>query len=169
EDSHRGVRPCLAAFPHRCFPKRHYAHCLQPRLSMPGKTAAISHQRDRRVAGRVVPLLIHPLWHRRDVTLLAFPPAHRFSFELGGRDQRLPRELHQRRRLLQVIEPTAARGRTVIARVHTFMPTFDYLRSAVIGGRAASMPFQLRLLPTFNYAQFRTRVLITGGFRSAVV
>src|SRR5215813_10454082 len=44
-------------------------------LKMLWKTAAISHQRDRRVAGRVVPLLFHPLWQRRDVTLLALGAA----------------------------------------------------------------------------------------------
>jgi hypothetical protein len=46
---------------------------------------------------------------------MALGAAQRLSFVLGGRDQRLPSELHQCRRLIQIIEPAAARGRTIVS------------------------------------------------------
>jgi hypothetical protein len=68
---------------------------------MPGKSAAISHQRDCRVTGRVVPFIHYPFGQRRDITLLALCATQRLPLVLGSHDQRLSRELDQCRRLIQ--------------------------------------------------------------------
>ena len=49
------------------------------------------------------------------------------------------------------------------------MPALNDLRAAIIGDRAAAVPFPFLFLPDLNRAQFRTRVLVTGRFRPAVV
>src|SRR5262245_26717759 len=111
--------------------------------------------------------LLHSFRRRRDVALLAFCASQRFSFEPGGRDQRLSRKLQQRRRLLQIVESPAARGRTRVARFQTLMHTLNDLRAAVIAGRSAAMPFLL--IFALACEAFRERVLVTGRFLPTVV
>jgi len=49
------------------------------------------------------------------------------------------------------------------------MPAFNDPRAAVIGRRAAAMPFPFRLLFALACEAFRTRVLIIGRFRLTIV